>query len=133
MAWVTRVNLKGPRGDAGPKGDIGLMPTPNTPVPIAFTKGVSVYVASWIKIGGEIQFDGGVNMSGLAANEFHIIANIPVGSRPAKMQYYPVAVTGSSPPPLIQLRVQKNGNVEMQLGAVFSDYIMLSAVRYVYE
>lgn len=97
-------------------------------IPITFILGVSGYGASYQKLGDQVELDGGVGMSGLAAGVFHVVAKLPVDFRPTKYQYYTTSAPLSTA--VASLRIQTNGNIEIHISVATTTNVMLTGVRF---
>jgi hypothetical protein len=108
------VGVAGPKGDTGatgPKGDTGapgVVPTPAAPIPVAsfsnswVTWNPGYEVSYWKDPFGVVHLTGSVR-DGLVSDDTHSypIFTLPVGYRPAQIQYQPIVSTtgGQIPAP----------------------------------
>lgn len=93
----------GPKGDTGatgPKGDTGAVPTPAAPIPVTsfsngwVTWGGGYEVSYWKDPFGVVHLTGSVR-DGLVSDDLNArpVFTLPLGYRPAQLQYQPVVST----------------------------------------
>jgi Collagen triple helix repeat (20 copies) len=90
----------GSAGATGPKGDTGAFPTPGAPIPVTsfsnnwVTWAVGYEVSYWKDPFGVVHLTGGIK-GGLVSTDavYYPIFRLPVGYRPAQVQYQPIVST----------------------------------------
>lgn len=101
---------------------------PVATVPLTVGNASPLYSPSATREGQFVQVDGAI-ASLTTANAWLVIANLPVGHRPAKYQYYPAQLPAASYSPT-GLRVQLNGNIEAY-GPITTAAMPLTGIRFV--
>jgi hypothetical protein len=93
-------------------------------VTLSYSPGATLY--PW----GEVQLDGAVSGAGIPAGigSYTQVAVLPAGFRPAKYQYYPVTVGGSTAQ--ASLRVQTTGEIELAVSPATTGSVALTGIRF---
>lgn len=103
-------------------------PAPRTA--LAILTGTASYSPSYGFNGAEVTLDGGVALGSFTPGTWYKVANLPVGFRPKKFEYYPTTVTSFGGAVQAYARVQTNGDVELTASGTTGGAILLSGVRF---
>lgn len=102
-----RQGPQGPKGETGAKGDQGVVPAPETPVPVTTFDntwekfGAGYEVSYWKDAFGVVHLTGGIAGGEVSVGIASVpMFTLPVGYRPTQVQYQPTVSTDSDDVPI---------------------------------